>query len=77
MMRQCPTMTTTSQATQQQIMAMKAHAILAETQRLQVPDKAKVTSDCVSFLKKALANRREDRPDVAGLLSDPYLRQEK
>jgi len=63
------------QATQQQIMAMKPHTIRQETQQLDFP--GKITADGQAFLKRALAPRREERPDAATLLSDPYVQKNK
>ena len=59
------------QATQQQIMAMRAHAIREETQTLEFP--GKLSEEGKAFLKRALAPRREERPDVVELLADPYM----
>ena len=64
-----------SSATQQQIMRMKPHDIRAETQQLEFP--GKVSSEAQAFLRRTLAPRREDRPDVLALLDDPYLARSK
>jgi len=59
------------QASQQQIMHMKPHAIIAETEQLEFP--GKISAEAQSFLRKCLAPRREDRPDVQALLDDVYI----
>ena len=58
-------------ATQQQIMAMKPHAIRSETEQLEFP--GKLSAEAQAFLKRALAPRREDRPEVPELISDSHL----
>ena len=59
------------QATQQQIMQMKPHTIRAETEQLDFP--GKISPECQAFLRKMLAQNREDRPDAEALLADAYL----
>ena len=59
------------QQTQQQIMNMKAHAIQKETETLEFP--GKISAEAQAFLRRALAPKREDRPDVNGLLADPHM----
>jgi tousled-like kinase len=61
------------QATQQQIMAMKPHAIRLETETLDFP--GKISAEAQSFLRRALTPRREERPEVVELLSDTYMQQ--
>ena len=61
------------QATQQQIMGMKAHTIRQETETLEFP--AKLSAEGQAFLRRALATSVKERPDVNELLADPYLQQ--
>ena len=61
------------QATQQQIMAMKPHDIRHATQQLDFP--GKMSAEGQAFLRRALAPRREERPEVPELLADPYMQQ--
>ena len=56
-------------------MRMKPHDIRAETQTLEFP--GKVSAEAQAFLRRTLAPRREDRPDVLALLDDPYLARSK
>ena len=62
-------------ATQEQIMRMKPHDIRAETQLLEFP--GKVSAEAQAFLRRCLAPRRDDRPDVKALLDDPYFARSK
>lgn len=62
-------------ATQQQIVAMQPHVIRRETETLEFP--AKISAEVQSFLRRALAPSREERPDVAGLLGDPLMQSAK
>ena len=52
-------------------MSMKAHTIRQETQTLDFP--GKLSAEGQAFLRRALAPRREERPDVIELLADPYV----
>jgi hypothetical protein len=70
-----PSTTFDRQASQQQIMRMKPHDIRAETQQLEFP--GKLSAEAQALLRRTLAPRREDRPDVATLLDDPYLARSK
>ena len=56
-------------------MRMKPHDIRAETQQLEFP--GKLSAEAQALLRRTLAPRREDRPDVATLLDDPYLARSK
>ena len=56
-------------------MAMKSHAIRQETQTLDFP--GKLSQEGQAFLRRALAPRKDDRPDVAELLADPYMQPGK
>ena len=56
-------------------MHMKPHTIRAETETLDFP--GKVSTEAQAFLRKCLAPRRDDRPDVQALLDDPYLTPSK
>ena len=50
---------------------MAAHAILEETNRLDFP--GKVSEELKAVLRRCLAPRRDDRPDVQSLLDDVYF----
>ena len=63
------------QQTQQQIMAMKSHAVRQETEALEFP--SKLSNEGQAFLRRALHPRRAERPDVPGLFADPYMLQQK
>ena len=56
-------------------MHMKPHTIRAETEQLEFP--GKVSAEAQAFLRKCLAPRRDDRPDVQALLDDSYLSTSK
>ena len=62
------------QQTQQQIMNMKAHAI-KETETLEFP--GKISAEAQAFLRRALAPKREDRPDVNGARRSTHAGQSK
>ena len=62
-------------ATQQQIMAMSPQAIRAETDTLVFP--SKISAECQGVLRRVLAPTKDDRPDVATLLEDPYFSKAK
>ena len=63
-------------ATQQQIMAMSPQQFRAETDAL-VFGPAKISAECQGVLRRVLAPSKDDRPDVATLLDDPYFSKAK
>ena len=63
------------EATQHQIMSMAPHQVRAETEALTFP--TKVSAEAQGVLRRALTAKREERPDVAALLEDPYFTKAK
>jgi len=66
-----------AQASQQQIMQMPAHSIMAETQTDRLVFPGKVSDELKAALRRCLTPRRDDRPDVQALLDDPYFTRAK
>jgi serine/threonine protein kinase len=63
-----------SDASQQQIMKMSSHSMRAETQRLAIPEtKPALSAEAAAALRRALAPRRDDRPNAQEMLQDPYF----